>query len=192
MGLEDIFRALEEQAEKDSQAVLAEAAAHAEAILEEAEAAAARQRDEQVESAGRAAKAKSAQDLNSVRLEARKQLAGVKERAVSDVFDQALTDLGSVRSKPEYAAVFRRLADEALEGAGDDFVVLVDPADVEVARSVLADKGMSAEVRPDLSTNGGLVVAFDGGRVLRRNTFEDRLDKLRGLAQAEVAEILFT
>jgi hypothetical protein len=34
-------------------------------------------------------------------------------------------------------------------------------------------------------------VSTDGGSVMRRNTLEDRLDKLRGLAQADVAEIVF-
>jgi len=192
MGLEDIFRALEEQAERDSAAVLVEARAHADALLEEAEAAAGRAREAHLAEAERAALSRSAQDLNSVRLEARKQLASVKERAVREVFDDALGELSRIRSGADYPRAFAALADEALAGAEGDFEVLVDPADADLVRTVLAERGVSAPVRPDLSTAGGLVVAFDGGRVMRRNTLDDRLDKLRGLAQAEVAEILFT
>lgn len=192
MALEDIFRALEEQAEKDSEAVLSEARAHAAVIVEEAQSAAARTRDERIEQAGRMARARSAQDLNSARLETRKQLAGVKERAVSVVFDEALGELASVRSGAEYPAVFARLADEAIEGVTAEFALLVDPADADLAADYLAKKGLSARVRPDLATAGGVVVALDNDRVMRRNTLEDRLDKFRGLAQADVAEILFT
>ena len=192
MALEDIFRALEEQADKDSEAVLSEARAHAAAIVEEAQAAAARTRDEHVEQAGKSARARSAQDLNSSRLEARKQLAGVKEGAVSVVFDDALVELAKVRSGSGYPEVFARLADEAIEGVSAEFALLVDPADAELAASYMTNKGLSAQVRPELTTAGGVVVAFDNDRVMRRNTLEDRLDKLRGLAQADVAEILFT
>jgi len=192
MALEDIFRALEEQADKDSEAVLTEARAHAASIVEEAELAAAKSRDAHVEAAERVARSRSAQDLNSVRLDARKRMAGVKERAVNDTFEAALSELASVRARQDYPRSFRALTDEALSGVEGEFDVLVDPADVELARAVLSERGVDANVRPDLSTAGGLVIAFDGGRVMRRNTLEDRLDKLRGLAQAEVAEILFT
>ena len=192
MGLEDIFRALEEQAAKDSEAVLVEARAHADAIVQEAEHEATRVRETHVAEAAKTARLRSAQDLNSTKLEARKRLAAVKESAVSEVFDKAMDELVRVRESAEYPAAFRRLADEALEGVSGEFAVLVDPADVALAESVLAEKGLSAEVRGDLSTAGGVVISTENGRVMRRNTLEDRLDKLRGLAQADVAEILFT
>jgi len=192
MGLEDIFRALEEQAEKDSEAVLVEAQAHADSIIGEAEHEAARARDHHVSEAQRSARLRSAQELNSAKLEARKKIAAVKEQAVRQVFDQALDELAKVRAGSGYAAAFSRLAEEALEGVSGEFIVLVDPADVELAKSTLAEKGIAAEVRGDLVTTGGVVVSTEGGRVMRRNTLEDRLDKLRGLAQADVAEILFS
>jgi len=192
MALEDIFRALEEQAAKDSEAVLAEARAHASAIVEEAEHEAARTRDARVADAARTVKLSSAQDLNAAKLEARKKLAAVKDVAVGDVFDDATAELMKVRGTAGYEATFRRLLDEALEGVVGEFIVLVDPADVDLAAAALGEKGLSAEVRGDLSTSGGLAVSTDAGRVMHRNTLEDRLDKLRGMAQADVAEILFS
>jgi vacuolar-type H+-ATPase subunit E/Vma4 len=192
MALEDIFRALEEQAAKDSEAVLVEARAHADAIVEEAEHEAARTRDARVADAARNAKLSSAQDLNAAKLEARKKLAAVKDVAVGGVFEDATAELKKTRGAAGYQATFRRLADEALESVVGEFSVLVDPADVELATAVLREKGLSAEVRGDLSTSGGLAVSTDGGRVMHRNTLEDRLDKLRGMAQADVAEILFS
>ena len=50
--------------------------------------------------------------------------------------------------------------------------------------------GLEGSVSPTLETIGGVVVAYEDGRIVRRNTFESRLDKVRGLAQAKVAEVL--
>jgi len=47
-------------------------------------------------------------------------------------------------------------------------------------------------VEPTLETEGGLVVEASEGRVIRRNTLEDRLDRSRQLIQAEVAKVLFS
>jgi len=191
MALEDIFRALEEQADRDVEAVLAEARAHATAIREEAEREAAFARENRVADAERTAKARSAQDLNSARLDARKRVAAVKERAVRQVFDDALSSLGTIRARADYASVFRALIDEAIEGVEGEYELLVDPADAELARQIVAEKGLSVAVKPEISSAGGVVVSLQSGSVTRRNTFEDRLDKLRGLAQADVAGLLF-
>lgn len=191
MALEDIFRALEEQADKDVEAVLAEARAHAAVILDEAQHEANAARDNRVAEAVRSARSRTGQSLNAARLEARKRIAGVKERAVREVFEAAANELGQVRGRPEYDQVFRALADEALAGVEGEFEILVDPTDVDLARAYIAEKGLAAEVRPELTTSGGLVVSTRGGSVLRRNTLEDRMDKLRGVAQADVAEIVF-
>ncbi|HSK46412.1 MAG TPA: V-type ATP synthase subunit E [Coriobacteriia bacterium] len=191
MALDDIFRALEEQADRDIEAVLEEARAHAAAIREEAKREADTSRDTRIADAERVAKSRSAQDLNSVRLEARKRVAAVKERAVREVFDSAREQLGSVRAGSDYPSVFRSLADEALAGVEPGFEMLVDPSDSELARAFVAEKGLVGEVKPELSSAGGVVIVTQGGSVLKRNTLEDRLDKLRGLAQADVAEIVF-
>jgi vacuolar-type H+-ATPase subunit E/Vma4 len=145
-----------------------------------------------VADAERAARARSSQALNSVRLDARKRIAGVKERAVRQVFEEARAQLTQVRKRPDYDEVFRALLDEALAGVSStDLEIWVDPADAELAQRALADRGVSAPVRPEISTAGGVVVATEAGRVMRRNTLEDRLDKLEGLAQSDVAELVF-
>jgi vacuolar-type H+-ATPase subunit E/Vma4 len=192
MALEDIFRALEEQSERDIEVALEEARAHALAIREESEREAATVLETRVADAERAARARSSQALNSVRLDARKRIAGVKERAVRQVFEEARAQLTQVRKRPDYDEVFRALLDEALAGVSStDLEIWVDPADAELAQRALADRGVSAPVRPEISTAGGVVVATEAGRVMRRNTLEDRLDKLEGLAQSDVAELVF-
>ena len=191
MALEDIFRALEDQAAKDTEQVLADARSHAQAILAEAEEQAATVRTARVAEAERQARARSSQGLNAARLEARKRQAGVKERAIEGAFDEALVRLQSVRAEPAYREIFARMAEEALRNAEADAEVLVDPADASLATEVLASIGKDIPVRPEIATTGGLVVVSGGGLISRRNTFESRLEKLRSIAQADVAEIVF-
>lgn len=193
MALEDIFRALEEQAQQECEDILSAARAQAEAIAEDAAEQAEGICVACVDKTDSAASLKAAKTLNAARLEAKKKVASVKDDAVNAVFDDAGQKLASARASEWYGEVFRSLAEEATAGVDpQDIVLLVDPADEELARSTASALGVDAEVRPELSTSGGLVVVTGGGRVMRRNTFEDRLDKVRQTAQSEVAEILFS
>lgn len=191
MALEDIFRALEEQAERDVAQVMDDAKSHAAVILDEARTQADAARDARVADAERMARAQSTHSLNAARLEARKRQASVKDRAIDTVFDDALARLKDARSQADYGQVFEKLAREAMQGIEGDLEVLVDPADADIAKQVLGSLGKSARVRTDIATSGGLVVLTDGGHISRRNTLEDRLEKLRSIAQADVAAIVF-
>lgn len=191
MALEDIFRALEEQADKDIADVLAEAKEHAKAIHDDAVREAETARETRVAQAEEATRQRTMQSLNSVRLEMRKQVASAKERAVASVFDEARDLLGAVRDRADYPALFTSFLKEAVDGVDGEFELLVDPADVDLGRAVLSELGAKATVSADIDTAGGAVVAVDRRRVLRRNTLEDRLDKFEGASQADVAEILF-
>ncbi len=192
MALEDIFRALDEQADKEREDILATARAQAEAIKADATEEAAAICSACVEHTESAMQRKAAQLTNAARLEGKKKVASVKEAAVGDTFGKAAERLDSARDHDSYPRVFKALLSEALAGVSGDVVVLVDPADEALARETLADIGVESEVRPELSTSGGVAVLTGGGRIMRRNTFEDRLEKVRNSIQSEVAEILFT
>jgi V/A-type H+-transporting ATPase subunit E len=192
MALEDIFKALEHQAQRDVEDVLAEARARAAGLLAEAEVEAQSLRERHATDAETGARARVMQELNSARLEARRTLAGVRQGAVGDAFDEAREGLSSIRAEKTYGTLFEHLLDEALSGVEGEFEVLVDPRDEELARAALSARGIDAPVRPELSSNGGVVVALNGGRIFRRNTVEDRFEKYAGIGQAEVAEILFS
>ncbi len=192
MALDDIFRALDEQGDKEIEEILSAARAQGDAIGAEAAEEAdsiRRQRIEQVEKSVRAA---SAQRLNSVRLENKKRIAAIKEAAVGTAFDEAGAALSAIRSSPGYDEMFRALLTEAADGAGPDLMLEVDPADEKLAGRLLADLGIAGAVTSGSATVGGVVVSTDGGRMIRRNTLEDRLAKLRSIAQADVAGILFS
>ena len=192
MALEDIFRALERQADSDVADVLAEARARAAGLVAEADIEAEAIRERHAAEAEAAASSSTTRTLNSARLEARRALAAVRQRAVGDVIDTARQSLGTVRESTDYEDLFARLLAEALEGVSGEIEVLVDPRDAELARAQLAHRDLAGTIKPNLDTAGGVVVSTHGGRIFRRNTLEDRFEKLSGLAQADVARILFS
>jgi vacuolar-type H+-ATPase subunit E/Vma4 len=79
MALEDIFRALDEQADKECESILATARAQAEAIVADAE----EQADGHLLGVCRADRAahaaKASKQINAARLEGKKRVASVKE-----------------------------------------------------------------------------------------------------------------
>lgn len=192
MALQDIFKALEHQAERDIDDVLSEARARAAGIVHEAELDAQRIRDTHATDAQTSGAARGVHILNAARLDARRKIAAVRQRAVQQAFDRAREQLLDARSATSYDALFERLLDEALEGVEGEFELLVDERDVGRAEASLSRRGIGGSVRPGLTTAGGVVVSMEGDRVFRRNTIEDRFEKLAGMSQAEVAEILFS
>lgn len=192
MALEDIFRALDEQADKECEDILATARAQAAAIVADAEEQAARTCSACVERTETVMRRKAAQQVNAARLDMKKRVAAVKQESINEVFVRADGALAKVRSSPAYADVFRALLREAVDGVSGTVAVLVDPADEALARSVAAEAGFDAEIRAVLSTAGGVAVETGGGRVVRHNTFEDRVEKVRDSMQSDVAEILFS
>jgi len=189
MAIEDIFIALEEQGEQESREALDAAREQARGIREDAEEQAKLIRANKVDAARTLAVLKTSRAVNSARLEGRRAVAGVKERAIVQAFDESLNKMDAVRKSAEYPALFRALAREAMAGV-DGSVTMIDPADADLANQVFSELGLSGEVDATASTRGGLTIAAHAGAMLRRNTLEDRLAKYRLLGQSEIAEVL--
>jgi len=190
MAIEDIFIALEEQGEQESRETLDAAREQSKGIKEDAEYQAKEIRAAKIEAAKAHASLRTTRTVNAARLAARRQVAAVKEAAIVDAFDAALEKLKGIRRTPEYSALFRELAAEAVENLTGSVTFLVDPADAALAREVMKELGVAGDVDASASTAGGLTVLAYDGALLRRNTFEDRLAKYRSTGQSEVAEVL--
>ncbi|MBS3973638.1 MAG: V-type ATP synthase subunit E [Actinobacteria bacterium] len=192
MALEDIFRALEEQANNDCDELLKTAGAQADSIIGEA----AEQEKaicvQCVEAAGQNMRVAASKKRNAARVAAQKRLAMTKEAAITRVFEEAANELSSIRQADGYETLFKVLLEEALDGARGIPTILVDPRDRELAQTIVDASGRDGEIRPEITTNGGVMVVFGDGRILRRNTVEDRLQKAKQQAQATVVEILFS
>lgn len=190
MAIEDIFVALEEQGEQESREAIEAAREQAKGIKEDAEEQAVQIRGVKTEAAKAHASLKTARAINAARLEGRRNVSGVKERALIGAFDEALAKLDTVRGGSGYPALFRALAAEAYDGLAGDVTFLVDRADAALAAEVMKELGASGTVDASASTRGGLTILAQGGSMLRRNTLEDRLGKYRASAQSDVAEVL--
>jgi vacuolar-type H+-ATPase subunit E/Vma4 len=190
MAIEDIFRALEEQADAEIAEILRVAELQAKAIENEAREEAERITQGRVAAASEAAQAKANKMVNAARLEAKRRLAAVREAAADEVFAEAARRLAAMRGTKEYEAVFRALAEEALAGVDGPCEMHVAPEDAKLAAETVKALGADCTVVSSDDTIGGLTVTYDGGRVVRRNTFESRLAKVRELASAQVAEVL--
>lgn len=192
MALEDIFRALDEQAEDECAALLEAANVQARSIAADAADEAEAIRNGCLLSAQASGQEDSARRINVVRLDAQKRMGSVKEEMVTKVFDSSREKLADVRRADGYPQLFRALLEEAVADMSEPPEVLVDPADEELARKTLADIGAQGPVRPEISTMGGVVVSYANGRIVRRNTIEDRLEKAIPYIKSDVAEILFS
>ena len=191
MAIEDILKALDEQAQADCDAVLEEAREHARLIVEEGTREAQSIHDGFQRQAERAATIEAAKKVNAARLESKMIVSSVKGDAVVNVFDLAKAKLPEVRSAG-YEALFLALAAEALAGLDGAVTLHVAPADADLASRAAAASGLAATVDPTLEAAGGLVVEAHGGRIIRRNTLEDRLERTRQRMQADVAKVLFS
>jgi vacuolar-type H+-ATPase subunit E/Vma4 len=191
MAIEDILRALDEQAQADCDAVIDEANEHAKLIIEEAEREAKSIHEGYVRQVERVAMVEAAKRVNAARLESKMIVSSVRGDAVASTFDEAAADLKGLRGDGTYDALFSALAAEALAGLQGPVTIRVAPEDAARAQQVAGARG-DATVDATLDTAGGLVVEADGGRIVRRNTLEDRLERSRGLVQADVARVLFS
>jgi vacuolar-type H+-ATPase subunit E/Vma4 len=191
MAIEDILNALQDQAQADIEAVIGEAREHAALIGKQAEAEAAAIRENFSKQVERSARSKAAKTVNAARLEAKMTVSSAKGDGLEAVFSSAGEVLGNARSQEGYDRLFADLAAEALEGIEGDVVLHVDPQDEDRARATAQAAGVSASVETDITTAGGLVVEARQGRILRRNTLEDRLERARQFVQTDVAKALF-
>ena len=191
MAIEDIFRALEEQADRDCREILDGAKAQAKGIETDAKAEADKIKADKLAAADAAVRVKVGQTLNSAKLANKKDIAAAKDAGIEAVYADALNELAKVRGSKGYEDLFKSLAEEAAAGLAGDVSLLVDPSDADLAKRTLGALGLSGSVDASGSTVGGVTAVTEGERVFRRNTFEDRLRKVRKTRQAEVAEILF-
>lgn len=192
MAIEDILKALDEQARSDVEAILDEANEHSKLILDEAERQAEQIHEGFARQVERVAKSDAAKKVNAARLEAKMIVSSVKGDGVADAFEDARGGLASVRGRSDYGTLFAGLAREALDGLDGPVVVHVAADDAGAAQAAAQEAGFSATVDATLDTTGGLIVEAHEGHVIRRNTLEDRLDRARQYVQADVARVLFS
>src|SRR5574340_48847 len=106
MAIEDIFKALEEQADDEVNQILHLATVQSDTIEREAREEAERITKARVTAAEEAVRIKAAKAENAARLQIRRDLAEVRDNAVDAVFTLAAQQLAAMRGTAAYERVF--------------------------------------------------------------------------------------
>lgn len=192
MAIEDILRALDDQADAERADIEQRAQVEADTIITEAREQAARIRDQRMDRVKSVVEPKAQTIVNAARLANKRDLEAARAAAVSDVFDKAGERLSGLRSdSAKYESVMRGLIEEAVSDANGDSVLQVDPADRELAAALTQRLNVSCTLEAAQIPYGGVTVLSGGGRVARKNTLRDRLELVRAGSSSAVAEILF-
>ena len=190
MAIDDILRALDEQAAADCRDVVDQARAEAEAITRDAREQAEAARAARMERAHSQVEPRAGQLLNSARLQNKRDIDAVRAAAIEQVFDDAAGALGLLREDPEeYSKLLKALLDEAMAGSEGDTEAIVDEADMALIAPMVAST--TCTVTRAATPQTGVTVMAREGKVARRNTLADRLAAVRRSSASEVAEILF-
>jgi V/A-type H+/Na+-transporting ATPase subunit E len=192
MAIEDILKALDDQACAECDQIAADAKSEADRIMAEAQEQADRIKSQRMARVQGSVEPKAQQMVNAARLANKRDIEAVRMRAVDSVFDEALERLKGVRSDPQrYEPLLKGLLKEAAQNSNGDSSAVVDPADETLARDLARDLELTCTIEAAATPYGGVTVTSCAGRVAHRNTLEDRLEQVRSTSRAAVAEMLF-
>ena len=197
IGTDRIVSHIRDEAQAEKNAALAQAGAKAAEIAAEFAKKAQAEADELLRSGKEAAEQRVLRADRTNRLEARKDILGLKQGLVTAAFDKARQAILALDEDKYVAFLAAQAGAAALTGSEE---VVLGKADrerlgariVEAANAAAAKRGLAADLK--LSD---AVLPADGGLVLRRGSIEVNctLDKLLEMSHssldAEVASILF-
>ena len=197
IGTDRIVSHIRDEAQAEKTAALAQAGAKAAEIAAEFAKKAQAEADELLRSGREAAEQRVLRADRTNRLEARKDILGLKQGLVTAAFDKAREAILALDEDKYVAFLAAQAGAAALTGSEE---VVLGKADrerlgariVEAANAAAAKRGLAADMK--LSD---AVLPADGGLVLRRGSIEVNctLDKLLEMSHssldAEVASVLF-
>lgn len=191
MSIEDILQALDDQCHAECQEIFDRAQQDAKQILDKARAEADDIRNDRLEKVKAEAKSETTSLLYSARLKSKNAIIGAKEKVAESVLSEAEERLQDLRSRDDYPAILEGLIKEGLLRVSGKALLHVDPADRELADSILGGLGSEYDLLTDIETVGGAVISDVDGRVRIINTVEERLNRAREKLRMEVSGILF-
>lgn len=192
LAYENLLKSVEESAQEREREIREKARKTAEEIVTGARKEAEAKEKTLLASAKRGAETERNRQLFLAKSENMQQLVRIKEAQFLQAFTEAAQQLDRLRDNPDYPRVFEDLAREALEGFGKEGIrIHTDRRDEELCRKTLAGLKVTAEIVPDLTTRGGLVVATPDESVTVANTVESRLERGKERLKKELYRILF-
>lgn len=189
MGLEDILRAIEREAEEERSRIQADAQQEIDALIDRAREEATRIEEDVRRDGEKRDRADAERVLLRARAEALRRLRGSREAVYAQALERARSRLASIRATPAYLPMFRAMQEEALSAMREAEVVQVDPRDAALAEGLLPGSSLRLCIRPDIETWGGVVVRTQDGRGVR-NTLEERLERAEPFLRPIVASVV--
>ena len=127
------------------------------------------------------------QIVGSSDLEARNKQLLLVEKAIDDVFEQALNKISKERNS-DYSNLIKSLIDEATKTLGTtDVVVYTNSQDKDTVQSTLANFS-GAELAPEaIECLGGVKIKSKDGSMTFDNTIDARFDRMKPLIRKEIA-----
>lgn len=191
MSIEDILQALDDECRAECQEIFRRAEQEAKQIIEKAQAEAEEIRRARLARIRAEAESESTAMLYSARLKSKNEIIRAKEKVVEKALTEAARSMEDLRSRGDYRNILAGLIEEGLFRVGGRVVLHVDPNDEKLADGIMREKGVEYEIRPDISTLGGAVIADADERVRVVNTVEERLNRAREKLRMQVSAILF-
>lgn len=191
MALDDMLRALENEGRSAQAEILKSAKNQAADIVKAAKAQTAEIEALYTDRVNRSIEDETAKMLTEARRHVERSASKTKDKIIEDVFAGSLAELKKTRESADYERVFGRLAHDAIARAEGHVIVHVDPRDQALAESVLSKTKFDYELMTDISTDGGLVISAEQGRVVIDNTVESRAARARVFMKGVVAARLF-
>jgi len=194
MGLDEIFQALEEESQRETEQIIERAKEQARGIIEEAEREVEKIKQEQIEKISISLRREQTRILGEARLANQKEIFKAKEEIISEVYAAVKEKISHLRDAPNYPTIFKALLEQAIGNLPLEQVKLdlyVDQKDVDLAKKILAKTKANLEVHPGFKCAGGVKVSVEGEKITIVNTIDLRLEKAIQNLQAELLNILF-
>ena len=191
MAYEDLLKSVEESAHAKEAELRKKAAAAVDEIRARAKKQADAIRQAHVDEAEKSITAERNRLLYLTKAVNKELLIKTRESAFERAFSAAGSRLSGLRSDPEYPVVFEKLFREAAGAlGGGSFVVHIDPRDEALCKKILEVIRESFEIRPDITSAGGVIISLPDESVVISNTVESRLQRARELKKKEIHAIL--
>jgi vacuolar-type H+-ATPase subunit E/Vma4 len=183
MSLEAILEAIHTYGKAQVDEIEERAYCQAHEVLVNARLEADRQEEQAYVTAVAPAVKERARILHRARLEALQITGSAREKLVDAAMDQTRGHLTGMRTDNAYAALLRRLTQEALAELEEilrdvnEVHLEADPRDRALLERILSDLGLRLDVSFHLKCWGGLIARSQDGQVVIVNTLEARLER---------------
>jgi vacuolar-type H+-ATPase subunit E/Vma4 len=192
MAIEQLIESVEESAEEKITELKEKASRDASAIRQEAERKIEGIKKKHLDAVKKVVETERNKSLAKIKEETRMQVIRTKDDIYKKAFSEALKNLSSVRSRPDYEDIFKKLLKEVLlEFEGEEIQLHIDKRDEVLCKTLFPELNLNGEIVSDITTAGGLNANTKDGRFIIFNAVESRFEKAKGILKQEIFSTLY-